>query len=45
LEEIVSNEGSPIKQQQQPAAGGLSMDLGYLDFLGGGGTATKKNEV
>uniref|UniRef100_A0A915MCN6 SCY1-like protein 2 n=1 Tax=Meloidogyne javanica TaxID=6303 RepID=A0A915MCN6_MELJA len=45
LEEIVSNEGSPIKQQQQPAAGGLSMDLGDLDFLGGGVTATKKNEV
>ncbi|CAK5088447.1 unnamed protein product [Meloidogyne enterolobii] len=42
LEEIVSNEGSPIKQQQQTAAG-VSMDLGDLDFLVGSGT-TKKNE-
>uniref|UniRef100_A0A915PC86 60S ribosomal protein L13a n=1 Tax=Meloidogyne floridensis TaxID=298350 RepID=A0A915PC86_9BILA len=41
LEEIVSNEGSPIKQQQ--TAAGVSMDLGDLDFLVGGGT-TKKNE-
>uniref|UniRef100_A0A915NHX3 SCY1-like protein 2 n=1 Tax=Meloidogyne floridensis TaxID=298350 RepID=A0A915NHX3_9BILA len=43
LEEIVSNEGSPIKQQQQQTAAGVSMDLGDLDFLVGGGT-TKKNE-
>uniref|UniRef100_A0A914LCJ5 SCY1-like protein 2 n=1 Tax=Meloidogyne incognita TaxID=6306 RepID=A0A914LCJ5_MELIC len=41
LEEIVSSEGSPIKQQQ--TAAGVSMDLGDLDFLVGSGT-TKKNE-